>query len=74
MKKFVILENYSTDIKWEQQIAMAKAYQDRLNTESDDYIVIPLMCGLKMKTIELDKNGIDIYIEELKNIRDKIGE
>lgn len=74
MKKFVILENYSTDIKWEQQIAMAKVYQDRLNTESDDYIVIPLMCGLKMKTIELDKNGIDIYIEELKNIRDKIGE
>lgn len=78
MKKIIILENesdkYGKTIEWKNQIEVAKAYQNRLNEDGNDYIVIPLMNGLKMKTIELDTNGLDIYIEELQEVKKRLGE
>lgn len=87
MRKIIILENNPDDkrIGFQQLCNIARVYERRMNgvtsldiTDDEynkmdkEYVVIPLMNGLSMKTIELNKNGLDIYIKRLEDIREEL--
>ncbi len=85
MRKVIILESNPDDkrVSFQQLCNIANVYECRMNGVSvedkyilmnKEYIVVPLMNGLSMKTIELDKNGLDIYIKKLENIREELGD
>lgn len=77
MNKIIILEN-NYDSNFSHTIDMAKIYEDKMNGETlldegtHEYIVLPMMHRFSMKTIELDKNGLDIYIKKLEDIKEQL--
>ena len=73
MKKIILVEaDLDRKCSLQNLVRFSEAYQRKLDEVGDDCIVLPVPSDIHLRT--LDKDELDIIIERLQDVREKLGE